>query len=167
MPARRRYKPLDTDDTYDDSLPFGGKVVLAKKKKPEGWIVFVIEVSAVVSVLCLLYYAYFHFEHLHFHVTHLYAKMGHTHAQHAMGHKYLNGAGVDRNHTAAFQWFRKAADQGHAHSAYNLAVGHMQGYDTDVKKGEAHDLIKYAVDQGVPEAHDILHTVCSKGYCKH
>ncbi|GIY44771.1 hypothetical protein CEXT_343721 [Caerostris extrusa] len=85
--------------------------------------------------------------------------MGHAHAQHAMGHKYLNRAGVKRNHTAAFNWFRKAADQGHAHSAYNLAVGHMQGYDTDVKKRVTHDLIKYAVDKGVEEAHDIYHRV--------
>ncbi|GFY44259.1 uncharacterized protein TNIN_480881 [Trichonephila inaurata madagascariensis] len=162
--VRRRYVP---DSDYDDRLPFGGKVVLAKKKKPQSWIYTILEFAALSSIVALLYYSYFHFDHLHFHVTHMYAQMGHAHAQHAMGHKYLNGAGVKRNHTAAFQWFRKAADQGHPHSAYNLAVGHMQGYDTDVKKGEAHDLIKYAVDQGVEEAHDVYHRVCTKGHCKH
>ena len=30
---------------------------------------------------------------------------------------------------------RKAADQGHPHAAYNLAVGHLRGYETDLKPG--------------------------------
>ena len=30
---------------------------------------------------------------------------------------------------------RKAADQGHPHASYNLAVGHLKGYKTDVKEG--------------------------------
>lgn len=32
---------------------------------------------------------------------------------------------------------------------------------------EAHDLIKYAAEQGVEEAHDVYHRVCVKGHCKH
>lgn len=43
--------------------------------------------------------------------------------------------GVEKDHAEAMRWFRKSADQGHAHSAYNLAVGHMQGLETDVQKG--------------------------------
>lgn len=162
--TKTRYIP---DSTYDEKLPYGGKVVLAKRKKPESWFVIAVEVAAISFVVFLLYYSYFYFDHLHFHVTRIYAHIGHSHAQHAIGHKYLTGSGVPKNHTAAFHWFRKAADQGHPHSAYNLAVGHMQGYDTDVKKGEAHKLIKYAAENGVAEAHDILHRVCSKGHCEH
>ncbi|XP_015930694.1 uncharacterized protein [Parasteatoda tepidariorum] len=162
MPVRRRYIP-----PADEDVPFGGKVVLAKKKKPESWFYTFLELTAFSFVLALLYFSYFHFDYLHFHVTHLYAHIGHSPAQHAIAHKYLNGKGVERNHTAAMDWFRKAADQGHPHSAYNLAVAHMQGFDTDVKKGEAHDLIKYAADNGVPEAHDIFRRICSKGHCKH
>ena len=40
------------------------------------------------------------------------------------------------------KWFRKAADQGHPHASYNLAIGHLTGLKTDVAQGEVHDLIK-------------------------
>ncbi len=40
------------------------------------------------------------------------------------------------------EWFRKAADAGHPHAAYNLAIGHLKGMTTDVQPGEAHDLIR-------------------------
>lgn len=42
MEIRRRYVP---DQDFDDNLPYGGKVVLAKKKKPESWFVTSIEVT--------------------------------------------------------------------------------------------------------------------------
>ncbi|XP_076372461.1 uncharacterized protein LOC143257538 [Tachypleus tridentatus] len=152
---------------YDSSIPYGGKVYLARRKKPDSWLIIALEVFAVIFVVALVYYAYFYFDHMHFHVTNLYAHIGHVHAQHAIGHKYLNGVGTEKNHTLAFQWFRRAADQGHPQAAYNLAVGHLQGYRTDVKEGEAHHLIKFAALQGVNEAHDVLHKVCSRGHCDH
>ena len=31
--------------------------------------------------------------------------------------------------------FRKAADQGHAHASYNLAIGHLRGMNTGLKPG--------------------------------
>lgn len=40
------------------------------------------------------------------------------------------------NESAAFHWWRKAAEAGHGHSAYNLAVGHLSGYRTGVQKGK-------------------------------
>lgn len=40
------------------------------------------------------------------------------------------------------QWFRKAADSGHPHASYNLAIGHLTGVKTDVEPGEIHELIK-------------------------
>ena len=42
----------------------------------------------------------------------------------------------------AMKYFRLAADQGHPHAAYNLAIGHLQGIETDVMPGEAHHLIR-------------------------
>lgn len=76
---------------------------------------------------------YVFFEHFHFHLTHFFASVWDDHhAQHVLGHKLLK----DRaNTTSAFYWFRKSADKGHAHSAYNLAAGHLSGFRTDVKKG--------------------------------
>lgn len=86
-------------------------------------------------ILIIFYSSYYYMEHIHFHAANFYAHLGHPTAQHLVAHKYMEGSGVEKNHTIAFQWFRKAADQGHPHSAYNLAVGHMQGFRTDVGKG--------------------------------
>ena len=47
------------------------------------------------------------------------------------------------------KWFKKAAEQGHAHSAYNLAIGHLNGLETDLEPGAAHQLIRHAANQGV------------------
>ena len=40
------------------------------------------------------------------------------------------------------EWFREAANKGHPHASYNLAIGHLNGYKTDVQPGEIHDLIR-------------------------
>ncbi|XP_064466468.1 secretory immunoglobulin A-binding protein EsiB-like [Ornithodoros turicata] len=170
MTARRRGKHLKSYAPKSDNestLPFRGKVQLARRRKPDSWLLIAGEVIAVMTVAALIYIGYYHHEPLHFHLNHLYARMGHVHAQHVVGHKYLKGTGVSKNSTMAFYWFRKAADQGHPHSAYNLAVGHMQGFSTDVRKGEAKNLIKYAAEKGVQEAHQIYHEVCTTGNCDH
>ncbi|KAH7986606.1 hypothetical protein HPB52_024844 [Rhipicephalus sanguineus] len=93
------------------------------------------QVLGAAAVFVLVYLGYYHQEAVHFHLNHMYAHAGHAHAQHVVAHKYLHGNGVPKNSSMAFYWFRKSADQGHAHSAYNLAVGHMQGFPTDVQKG--------------------------------
>ncbi|XP_077483639.1 uncharacterized protein LOC144093805 [Amblyomma americanum] len=169
--ARRRSKQgkrnVAKENEGAESLPFGGKVRLARRRKPDGWLVIALEVSATVAVFLLVYVGYYHREAVHFHLNHAYAHAGHAHAQHVVAHKYLKGSGVSKNSSMAFYWFRKSADQGHAHSAYNLAVGHMQGFPTDVQKGEAKKLIKYAADNGVHEAHRVYHEACRSGKCDH
>ncbi|KAH7977308.1 hypothetical protein HPB49_000576 [Dermacentor silvarum] len=165
--ARRRSKQgkrnVAKENEDADNLPFGGKVRLARRRKPDGWLVIALEVLGAAVVFVLVYLGYYHQEAVHFHLNHAYAHVGHAHAQHVVAHKYLHGNGVPKNSSMAFYWFRKAADQGHAHSAYNLAVGHMQGFATDVKKGEAKKLIKYAADNGVHEAHRVYHEACHAG----
>lgn len=32
----------------------------------------------------------------------------------------------------AMEYFKKASDQGHPHSAYNLAIGHLKGMKTNI-----------------------------------
>nr|XP_027232485.1 uncharacterized protein LOC113823951 [Penaeus vannamei] len=108
---------------------------------------------------------WYHTDHMHFHITKAYAHLGHLDAQATVGHKLLMGKGVEKNHTAAMEWFKKASDQGHPHAAYNLAVGHLQGYKIGLKPGDAHELIKKAAEKGVPEAIDVLDKVCSRGHC--
>jgi len=71
-------------------------------------------------------------------VTGIYAKFGHVHAQHLMGDKYLHGKGVKMDEILAMEWFKKAAEQGHPHSAYNLAIGHLNGLQTGLQPGSTH-----------------------------
>ncbi|KAL7644780.1 UNVERIFIED_CONTAM: hypothetical protein RMT77_004593 [Armadillidium vulgare] len=156
-----RYEPTD----WDDSLPYGGKVYLARKKKPLSLFCNLFLASIVVGTLAFLYYGWYYTEHLHYHVTKLYAKMGHREAQSLIGHKLLHGKGVDKDHQEAMKWLYEAALQGHPHAAYNVAVGHLQGIKTDLKPGEARKLIEHAADNGVEEAIEVLEKVCSKGKC--
>ncbi|XP_033104603.1 uncharacterized protein LOC117107144 [Anneissia japonica] len=155
------------DSDYDDpDLPYGGKVYLARKKKPDTLLVRFIEASVVIGLVLFIYYAYYHFENLRFNVNHAYAHIGHTHAMHLVGQRYLNGFGVDKDHQQAMRWFRYAADRDHPHAAHNLAVAHLQGYPTDVKsREEAKKLLKFAADKGVKESKDALRKMCRHGDC--
>lgn len=39
-------------------------------------------------------------------------------------------------------WYKKAADQGHPESSYNLAVGHFTGLKTDLQPGSVFKKVK-------------------------
>ena len=49
-------------------------------------------------------------------------------------YSFLNftGVGVDRHHEKAMELFKAAADQGHPHASYNLAIGHLKGFKTPI-----------------------------------
>ncbi|KAK6185549.1 hypothetical protein SNE40_007757 [Patella caerulea] len=162
--VRQRWTP-ELDPEWDPNLPYGGKVYLARKKKADPFHVKSIEIFVLCATIVFAFYAYFYFDHLHFNITHAYAHLGYPQAQHQVGQRYLHGKGVDKHGAKAMEWFRKAADQGHPHAAFNLAIGHMKGYKTDVKEGEAHKLIAHAASKGVVEAHKVLNNVCTKGGC--
>ncbi|XP_071487896.1 uncharacterized protein [Diadema antillarum] len=150
----------------DTSLPFKGKVYLARRKKPDTWLTTIIEILVVIFVAWFIYFSYYHMDKLQFHVTHFYAHLGQPHAAHMVGQRYLWGEGTHTDEDKAMEWFRYAADRGHAHASHNLAIGHLHGYKTDVKdKDEARTLLKYAADNGVHEAHDALHRLCPHGQC--
>lgn len=113
--------------------PQNPKIRFAKKKKADSNLIIGLQVAGVICVLLATAYVYYCFEHFHWHITWFYAH--HTndhHAQHKMGHLMLKDR---KNTTAAFEYFRRSADQGHPESAYNLAAGHLSGYKTDVEKG--------------------------------
>jgi len=141
---------------YDPNFPYGPKVYVARRKKPDPWWVTTIEVCVVVGVLLFFLYMYYYMDHLHFHVLNAYANVGVSHAQHHVAHKYLNGHGVNKDEKMAFYWFREAAKNGHGHGAYNLVAGHLQGYETDVEEHEVEPLLKMAADNGVEEAKKAL-----------
>lgn len=49
------------------------------------------QVCVVVGVLLFFVYMYYCMDHLHFNVVNVYAKLGSSHAQHHVAHKYLHG----------------------------------------------------------------------------
>lgn len=148
-----------------EELPYSGRVYMARKKKPDPLYIRVLEVFAVLATVAFGLYCYFYFENVHFHITHGYAHLGYAAAQHQVGQRFLHGSGVEKNPDHAMKWFRQAADQGHPHAAYNLAVGHLKGLKTDLEPGESHRLIHHAAANGVKEAHHVLNTICTKGHC--
>uniref|UniRef100_A0A674IA45 SEL1L2 adaptor subunit of ERAD E3 ligase n=1 Tax=Terrapene triunguis TaxID=2587831 RepID=A0A674IA45_9SAUR len=79
----------------------------------------------IVPILLLLYILLC-YENFHFHVAHMYAHLGYPNAQHIVGQRYLQGTGVEKNEEMAMHWFREAAEQGHPHSSFNLAVGKLK-----------------------------------------
>jgi hypothetical protein len=164
--ASKRWQPPPNSD-WDPDLPYGGKVYLARKKKPDSLKVKICEALLLICTFAFACYAWFYFDHLHFNVTYGYAKLGYPAAQHQVGQRYLHGKGTDKDHYEAMEWFKKAADQGHPHASYNLAVGHLQGLRTDLlAKGDPHRLIAHAASQGVKEAHKALNEICTRGGCE-
>ncbi|XP_041375533.1 secretory immunoglobulin A-binding protein EsiB-like [Gigantopelta aegis] len=161
---RHRYQP-ELDPEWNPNLPYGGKVYLARKKKSDPMYVRVLEAGLIIFTFAMVYYAFFYFDNLHFHVVHAYAHLGYAHAQHQVGQRYLHGKGVEKHDDKAMEWFRKAADQGHAHASYNLAIGHLRGMNAGLKPGEAHTLIHHAASKGVEEADKVLNTICTQGGC--
>ena len=157
-----RWEPNPED--WDPDIPYGGKVYLARKKKPDGLFCIALQIGLILLCAALLYVAYYHGDLVHLHMTHSYARVvGDKHAQHHMGHRYLYGKGVEQNDTLAMEWFRKAADQGHPHASYNLAIGRLKGMHEDTYPGEVDRLIRHAAEHGVQEAQHVLDRVCNKG----
>ena len=147
---RRRLSSQSSNEllvSVDKNVSFAeDKIFFARKKKPEKQLVIAVQVGAVLISLITSYYIYYHFDHFHFNLLHFYAHHWNDHhAQHTLGHKILEkvradqraGAGsANYNESHAMNLFRKSADQGHPESAYNLAAGHLSGFQTDVQKGK-------------------------------
>ena len=179
-----RRRLLDVAPEVDDSLPFHGRVRLARRKRADPWFIKAAEVSDRVDngnvrttvslfqgfALCLaiglLYVTYYHFEHVHFHVNRFYANLGYKEAQHNLAHSFMHAVGADHQPEDALYWYRQASDQGHAKAQYNLAIAHLRGFNAALQPGEAKKLIQKAAEAGVPEAKKTLETICAQGGCE-
>uniref|UniRef100_A0A672U2Q0 Sel1 repeat family protein n=1 Tax=Strigops habroptila TaxID=2489341 RepID=A0A672U2Q0_STRHB len=95
----------------------------------------------------------------HFHVAHVYARLGYPNAQHILGQRYLQGAGVEKNEVMAMHWFRQAAGQGHPHSSFNLAVGALRNMTVALEEGEVEKLLSVAAAHGLQEAQQLLENI--------
>ena len=91
--------------------------------------------------------------------------MGHRESQHLIGQKFLHGHGVEANEGQAMEWVKIASSNGHPHSSYNLAIGHLNGLDTGIENGDHEDLLRHAVQHGVEGAEAVLDHLCRSGEC--
>lgn len=179
-------------DERDESWTIGKQIwmfnTIGNRKQSKSWRSIIIQMSLIMATIIFCFYTYFWFEHFHYYLTRFYAHhVDDHHAQHVLGHKLIR----NRSHAEAFHWFRKSADHGHPHSAYNLAVGHLSGYRTDVKQGirinnlmmkierkklfnlsnfyigEVRQLLRFAAKNGVQEARELLRGLCREKpkYC--
>lgn len=87
------------------------------------------------------------------------ADRGDADAQFNMGQAYKMGRGVPTDMSAAMEWFRKAADQGHLRAKDNYGLLLFQ-------KGDTKDALPYlreSADRGEPRAQYILGTALFNG----
>ena len=69
-------------------------------------------------------------------------------AQYLLGNIYYIGRGVDNNYSTALEWYRKAAEQGHANAQHNLGLMYENGYGVDKNLSTAVEWYRKAVEQG-------------------
>jgi len=143
-PDSKKYTPYwaPGQPGYDPSLPYGPNVYVARKSVPDSWWVFALEVTVVLTAVCLFGYAWFYIDHLHYHAVKAYAHAGSSDAQHVLAVKYMQGHGVEKDEDRAMHWFKQAAENGHPDASYNVVSGHMQGYNVDLQE---HEVEKYLV----------------------
>ena len=71
---RKRIRYVATN--WDSSIPYGGKVYLSRKKKPDSWMVTFIEIFLLSLAVLLGYYSYYHLDYLYAHTIKFYAHLG-------------------------------------------------------------------------------------------
>ncbi|XP_072857978.2 uncharacterized protein LOC110085350 [Pogona vitticeps] len=125
-------------------------------KKPFSSVWHKWELLAISASIFLLLYITLCYENFHFHVAHMYAHLGYSNAQHVVGQRYLKGAGVEKNEEKAMQWFRQAAEKGHPHSSFNLAVGKLKNITAALEEWDVEKLLSVAAAHGLQEAQDLL-----------
>ena len=69
---------------------------------------------------------------------------------------YEHGKGVDQNYSNAVEWYRRAAEQGHACSQYHIGVMYHCGYGVDKNHSTAVEWYRKAAEQGHTEAKERL-----------
>jgi TPR repeat protein len=85
-------------------------------------------------------------------------------AQFNLGVMYYNGSGMEKDKRKAFEWFEKAADQGHPKAQYNLGVMYETGQVVIQDYHQAFKWLQKAANQGHADAQHNLGIMCKKGY---
>ena len=77
-------------------------------------------------------------------------------AQHNLGSRYAEGRGVPRDDATAVQWYRKAAEQGHANAQYNLGFRYAKGRGVPQDYAKAVRWHRKAAERGFAKAPLVL-----------
>lgn len=80
------------------------------------------------------------------------ATTGDAEAQYLLASFYRSGRGVKKDHTLAFDWLVKAANNNHLAAQYNLAVMYEQGWGTQSNSTQAHKWYRLAAAAGNRQA---------------
>ena len=87
------------------------------------------------------------------------ANKGDAESQYIMGNAYASGMptlGIQKDPKQAFQWYMKAAKQKHANAQYEVAASFILGDGVSKNLSAARIWLKRAVDNGHPDAGDVL-----------
>ncbi len=72
------------------------------------------------------------------------------------GWRYANGRGVIQNDEQAVEWYRRAAEQGHAIAQYDLSWMYQHGRGVSQNSSEAAQWCRRAAEQGYADAQNTL-----------
>lgn len=72
---------------------------------------------------------------------------------------YRRGRGIEQNYAKAFEWYKKAAEQGHKRAQYNLGVMYAMGQGIEKNISKAREWFQKAADQGYEDAKRALREV--------
>lgn len=76
------------------------------------------------------------------------ADLGNSHAQYLMGDFYRSDKHSDDNFKTAFEWYEKAAEQGHTEAMIQLSSCYISGIGTQVDKNLGVEWLKKATESG-------------------
>jgi len=76
--------------------------------------------------------------------------------QYCLGECYECGLGVERDVREAAAWYRKAAEQGHAHAQYELGLCYVNGQGMEKDEREAEAWYRRAAAKGNANAQEAL-----------
>ena len=79
-----------------------------------------------------------------------------AHAQYKLGVMYKNGRGVQQDNAKAVEWYRKAAEQGHANAQYKLGVMYKNGSGVQQDNAMVVEWYSKAAEQGHANAQNEL-----------
>lgn len=92
------------------------------------------------------------------------ADRGDAGSQNYLGFLYATGQSVTKNEKAAFDWFQKAANQGHSEALGNLAMMYEKGLGVEKNMRTAFDLHRRAAMAGYPFSMKRLASLYETGF---